>query len=66
VRVQIFSDLHADVSSLPPIEIVDGVNQPAALTSTDHGLDSVTQEPACDCPVAQFARALEVFPGNLE
>jgi hypothetical protein len=39
---------------------------PAALTLTDHGLDRVAEKPACNSAVAQFARALEVFPGDLE
>jgi hypothetical protein len=40
--------------------------QPAALTPTDHGLDGVAEEPACRSGVSEFARALKVFPGDLE
>jgi hypothetical protein len=43
-----------------------GECQPAALTTADHGLDRVAEKPACNSAVAQFARALEVFPGDLE
>ena len=43
-----------------------GEGQRAALTLTDHGLDGVAEKPACGRAIAQFARALEVFPGNLE
>src|ERR1700722_1557250 len=43
-----------------------GQDQPAALTPTDHGLDGVAEKPACVRAVAQFARSLEVFPGDLE
>jgi len=43
-----------------------GEGQPAALTTADHGLDGVAEEPACRSGVAKFTRALKVFPGDLE
>ena len=43
-----------------------GQRQPAALAPADHGLDGVAEKPACGSVVAQFARAFEVFPGDLE
>ena len=43
-----------------------GEGQPASLAPTDHGLDGVAEEPACRSGVAEFARALKVFPGDLE
>lgn len=43
-----------------------GEGQPAALATTNHGLDGVAEKPARGGAVAQFARPLEVFPGDLE
>jgi hypothetical protein len=43
-----------------------GEGQPAALAPTDHGLDCVAQKAARCRAVAQFARAIEIFPGDLE
>jgi hypothetical protein len=43
-----------------------GEGQPAALTTADHDLDRVADEPACRTRVAKFTRALQVFPSNLE
>src|SRR6201986_4561812 len=36
------------------------------MAPTDNVLDDVAEKPACGSAVAQFARAFEVFPGNLE
>ena len=41
-----------------------GEGQPAALPPADHGLDGVAEEPACSSGVVQFARAVQVFPGD--
>jgi hypothetical protein len=43
-----------------------GEGQPVALSPADHGLDGVTEEPACRSVIAEFARPLQVFPGDLE
>jgi hypothetical protein len=43
-----------------------GEGQPAALPLPDHGFDGVAEKPACRSTVSKFARALEVFPGDLE
>jgi hypothetical protein len=43
-----------------------GQCQPPTQAPTDHGLDEVAEKPTCGSAVAQFARAFEVFPGNLE
>jgi hypothetical protein len=43
-----------------------GEGQPVALSPADHGLDCVTEEPACRSVIAEFARPLQVFPGDLE
>jgi hypothetical protein len=32
----------------------------------DHSLDGVAEEPACRGVIAEFARPLQVFPGDLE
>ena len=43
-----------------------GQCQLAALAPTDHGLDDVTEKPACRSAVSQFTAPLKVFPGDLE
>jgi hypothetical protein len=43
-----------------------GEGQAVALTAADHDLDGVAEEPACGSRVARFARALQVFPRDLE
>jgi hypothetical protein len=43
-----------------------GEGQPTALTPADHGLDRVAEKSASSSGVAQFACAIEVFPGDLE
>jgi hypothetical protein len=43
-----------------------GEGQPVALSPADHGLDGVAEEPACRGVIAQFARAFQVFPCDLE
>jgi hypothetical protein len=48
------------------LDDVTVMGQPATLTSPDHGLDGVTEKPACGRAVAQFAGALKVFPCDLE
>ena len=43
-----------------------GEGQSVALPPADHGLYGVTEEPACRSVIAEFARPLQVFPGDLE
>src|ERR1700722_17309926 len=43
-----------------------GEGQAASLATPDHGLDGVAEKPARNSAVAQFARPLQIFPGDLE
>jgi hypothetical protein len=43
-----------------------GEGQSVALPPADHGLDGITEKPACRSVIAEFARPLQVFPGDLE
>jgi hypothetical protein len=43
-----------------------GGGQPAALPAADHDFDGVAEKPARGSSISQFARPMQVFPGNLE